>query len=272
MPEGPLKKEKAYFAPIPNRALSDPKMSLERLRILGEVAAHDRFSSNGLGYTLSIREMARRLKRHAQHVAVDVKWLMDHCYLEARPHPERSHKQVRMLCVIYTDADREYPANRNATPARPEARNRNATPARYSAIPPARSEKPTVTVDHQNRNGPNPENSGNSTAYEALREQPKGYRINSAKAARFSEKRALHDDSKILSVGAQLAKFERAFRKDPAQLDVETWLVRLERFQDELEAATPEYQRAYRLAEDVRGWIDYCDWQRNELGGGSAAA
>lgn len=93
---------KHYFSPIPNRALFDEQMTGRKLKILGVIAAHDRMGGNGQHCTLSVRRIGDKLGIHFQHVAQDIRDLVECGYLLRLPHPK--HKQRQQLAVVYDDA------------------------------------------------------------------------------------------------------------------------------------------------------------------------
>lgn len=90
------------FAPVPVRAITDPRMTGRKLRILAMVAAHDRFSVNGVGCTLSRRALADKLGLDWSNAKRDVRALIRAGYLDETPHPTRPGRV--MLAVRYDDA------------------------------------------------------------------------------------------------------------------------------------------------------------------------
>lgn len=89
------------FAPMPNRALADERLHGIHLRVLGTVAAHDRFGSNGLGCTISTQAIATKIRGYRQNIAVALRQLAEWGYLERLQHPR--HAQMIMWRVVYDD-------------------------------------------------------------------------------------------------------------------------------------------------------------------------
>lgn len=100
-----MNKLKAYFAPVPNRAVTDDRLRLIHYRVLALVAAHDRFGANGMGCTLSTRGIGERLKQKQGNVSNACRDLVSWGYLLPAPNPK--HSQMRMLRVVYEDADKD---------------------------------------------------------------------------------------------------------------------------------------------------------------------
>ncbi len=93
---------KPCFAAIPVRALSDPRMSLLKLRLLGAVAAHDRMGK-GQGCWASSTRLAQMIGSHPVVVRRYITLLVTAGYLEreqADTNPNR-----RKLRVVYSEAD-----------------------------------------------------------------------------------------------------------------------------------------------------------------------
>lgn len=97
-----MTKDKSYFAPVPNRALVDAGLTRLDLRVLGLIAAHDRFSANGLGCTLSTRRIADRLESKQPKVSASIQRLIEKGYVVAVANPK--YAQKRMLAIVYDPA------------------------------------------------------------------------------------------------------------------------------------------------------------------------
>jgi len=100
-----LNKNKAYFAPVPNRAVTDDRLRLIHYRVLALIAAHDRFGVNGMGCTLSTRGIGERLRQKQGNVSIACRDLVNWGYLMPVRNPK--HSQMRMLSVIYEDGDKD---------------------------------------------------------------------------------------------------------------------------------------------------------------------
>lgn len=100
-----MNKNKAYFAPVPNRAVTDDRLRLIHHRVLALIAAHDRFGVNGMGCTLSTRGIGERLKQKQGNVSIACRDLVNWGYLMPARHPK--HSQMRMLSVVYEDEDKD---------------------------------------------------------------------------------------------------------------------------------------------------------------------
>ena len=108
-----MNKNKAYFAPVPNRAVTDDRLRLIHYRVLALIAAHDRFGINGMGCTLSTRGIGERLKQKQGNVSIACRDLVNWGYLMPVRNPK--HSQMRMLSVIYEDEDKDAFKARPAT-------------------------------------------------------------------------------------------------------------------------------------------------------------
>ena len=91
------------FAPLPLRALRDPRLGRLHLCTLGIVAAFDRLGKNGSGCWASqntIAEIAAVDKTRLSHSLSD---LRDYGYISSEINPHR--RWFRVHRVIYTDED-----------------------------------------------------------------------------------------------------------------------------------------------------------------------
>lgn len=99
--------EGAIFAPIPARALVDPRLKGRHLhlQILGLIAAHDRFGANGVGCYAGHNRLAALAGCDYTRLSATVRDLGEWGYLEASPHP--LNKRLRVYRVIYDEEDSE---------------------------------------------------------------------------------------------------------------------------------------------------------------------
>ncbi|MEM7223454.1 MAG: MarR family transcriptional regulator [Pseudomonadota bacterium] len=84
---------------LPERAFSDDRLTAIDYRVLGVIAAHDRFGRNGMGCTLNARKLAEKAKVNPAHLARHTKRLEEFGYITI----ERSNADKRRLIysVIY---------------------------------------------------------------------------------------------------------------------------------------------------------------------------
>jgi DNA-binding MarR family transcriptional regulator len=108
-------KKQQLFAPFPLRALSDPRLGAQHLRVLGIVAAFDRLGKNGNGCWAAqntIAEIARIDKTRVSHSLSD---LRDFGYISSEMNPNR--RWFRVHRVIYTAEDsRFWEADKSVAP------------------------------------------------------------------------------------------------------------------------------------------------------------
>jgi hypothetical protein len=99
--------EGAVFAPIPARALIDPRLKGRHLhlQILGLIAVHDRFGANGVGCYAGHNRLAGLAGCDYTRLSATVRDLGEWGYLVASPHP--LNKRLRVYRVIYDDGDGE---------------------------------------------------------------------------------------------------------------------------------------------------------------------
>lgn len=93
---------KHYFAPIPNRALIDDRVTGRKLKILGIISAHDRMGRNGQHCTLSVRRIGEKLGVDFSNARKDIRDLIEWGYIGRLAHP--THKQRWQLAIAYDDA------------------------------------------------------------------------------------------------------------------------------------------------------------------------
>lgn len=86
------------FAPIPNRAAADSRLTGLHFRVLTAIAMHARFGGNGLGCTLSSRRLAAKVGAPYNKVAVARRQLVEWGLLEERPHPSRKQMFMHFVC------------------------------------------------------------------------------------------------------------------------------------------------------------------------------
>ncbi len=86
------------FGPIPVRAFKDKELRGEDFRVLGIIAAHDRFGANGTGCYASQETLCHRIKIDTTAFSRSVRRLEERGYLTASAHP--LNKRQRAYSVV----------------------------------------------------------------------------------------------------------------------------------------------------------------------------
>ena len=89
--------------PIPTRAFADKELRGEDFRVLGIIAAHDRFGANGTGCYASQATLCCRIGIDTTAFSRSVHRLEERGYLTASAHP--LNKRLRAYSVVYTEDD-----------------------------------------------------------------------------------------------------------------------------------------------------------------------
>ena len=110
------------FAPLPTRALKDERLTRDHMRALGIVARHDGFGRNGTGCYAGDKTLAAEIGLSETAVKALIADLSALEYVHHRPHPTRTG--LRVLRVMYTDADRAVLRTRRPRPGVPDLRRR----------------------------------------------------------------------------------------------------------------------------------------------------
>jgi DNA-binding MarR family transcriptional regulator len=97
--------DKPIFAPLPARAMVDMRLTERHLRTLAVVAAHDRFSKNGVGCWASHERLAAMIGCDYSRLSTNLRELGEWGYIEKSPHP--LNKRLRVYRVIYSASDGE---------------------------------------------------------------------------------------------------------------------------------------------------------------------
>ena len=96
--------KKQIFAPIPCRALCDPRLSRSQLLMLGIIAAHDRFSANGRGCDVSRKKLSELAGINIATFSSAIRNLEAFGYIIVEPHQADGRRRVYR--VIYTNDDK----------------------------------------------------------------------------------------------------------------------------------------------------------------------
>jgi len=100
---GQAANKKQRYAPIPLRALCDPRLGWLHLRTLGIVAAFDRLGKNGQGCWTSQNKIAEILGVGKTRLSHSLSDLRDWGYITSAVNPQK--RWFRVHRVIYTEAD-----------------------------------------------------------------------------------------------------------------------------------------------------------------------
>lgn len=95
--------EKPGFAPLPARAIGDPRLSALHLRALGAIAMHDRLGRNRQGCWAGNKRLAEMIGCDYTRLSAALTNLATWGYIEREPHP--LNKRMRVFRVLYTDDD-----------------------------------------------------------------------------------------------------------------------------------------------------------------------
>lgn len=221
---------KNYFAPLPNRVMTDDRMTGRHYRVLCKIAAHHRFGNNGQGCTLSQSRMAAALGMKQPHISAVMKDLEAWGYIARIPHPSRKQRIMSVIC--YDPA-----ADKAALATPPEARS----------LPPAdpAAEAPTHTAGGI---GTPPEPIPSAVYKRDSSEDDKIDADQSAPIGDFG----LRDGNSDKPLCARISMFERALRAGRYRFNLEA-LQEYHNLLDEIfmeyDNGTPEFGMAYRVLE-----------------------
>lgn len=106
VPAANPQKRPERFAPVPFRALGDKRLSRADLAVLGVIAAHDRFQTNGRGCDAGRPRIAHLANCDMATMSHAVTRLEAFGYIGSRTHPADGRK--RLYWVIYTEDDAKF--------------------------------------------------------------------------------------------------------------------------------------------------------------------
>ena len=267
------KGDKSRFAPLPARALGDPGLKLLDLKVLGVIAAHDRFSGAngaGAGCYMSNRNMAAILGCNYSSLARSITKLglapddakaKDRTdfgpYIVTERRSEPGKGRLKMHRVIY-GADDEAVLQRRWTSKTvcPDANNSaqlicsQANGSTETVCPDANDDGKVVCLaERKNRRNPR-DSDEQDIPLNGERYSIETGEINSAEAARLASRDAWQDQDSHLTIEARLAMFERTFRDGPPLTDLSAnarWLSDIADHCDTVQST----QWAWRLWDDV---------------------
>lgn len=224
---------KPYFAPIPNRALIDDRMKGRHYRVLGIIAAHDRFMYRGLGCTLSGSRIAAKVGMTQPNVSRACRDLEAWGYLARHAHPKI--KQRSMWTVLYD------PQSDKAV---------LGTPPEAASLPPANPEPDDKPMPHRAMAD------GQTYAPQDIHNRLNlSSKINSGgESASPNGDDGLRDGESDKPLCARLAMFERALKAGRYRFKLDAlqeFYILLDDITAEYENGTPEHGMAYRLMDDV---------------------
>ncbi len=93
------------FGPIPFRAFGDDRLHKSHYRLLGVIAAHDRFNSNGQGCRAGNARLAKLSNANYTALSRAIRQLADWGYIQGSVNP--LNRRSRTYVVIYSDEDLE---------------------------------------------------------------------------------------------------------------------------------------------------------------------
>lgn len=210
---------KILFAPLPPRAIGDPRLTGLHLRTLAAIALHDRMSCGrkyGQGCWAGNKTLAKECGCHYSNLFTAITELAKFGYIERRHHP--LNKRQRVYRVIYNDTDREVIKPRHRLPM-----------DKLSFAPPDQPICPEIENAQVNPGL-------NGDEYIPLKREniPLKEEANSAEAVRFSDDEidTVETDhsangtvvsSDGANLGAQLSVLETALRNGKKIPDLEAW-------------------------------------------------
>lgn len=244
------KTEKPTYAPVPARAMSDPRLSALDFRVLAAIAAHDRFGANGVGCYASHPRLAGLVGCHLKSLSRSLRQLAEYGYISGRSHP--LNNRLRVYSVVYIAEDRQILSDKNRaigneTVTDETAKGNDLVPA-FDPI----GNRDFGEVEQ------NQEDAGVNIFCEAENTSGETVRRYSAEAA--SPYPRVQDSLRALTPGdahaetnpgGALAILERAL-KNGRSVDLNAWQDWLEVLTDEIgDIHDPVYGRACRLVEEL---------------------
>jgi DNA-binding MarR family transcriptional regulator len=118
-----MSKRKEAFAPIPARALNDPRLTLRHWRLLAAIAIHDRFGRNGHGCWAGSKRLAQEAGLSESHLSDAISDLNQFGYVASERHP--MNRSTKIHRVIYTEADNAKIASTHNTSRAGDVSSRN---------------------------------------------------------------------------------------------------------------------------------------------------
>lgn len=100
------------FAPIPQRALVDVRVTITHMRVLGVIAAHDRLGRNGQGCWLARKELAALCLLDVTNLSHALSDLRRWGYITSETHPTDERKKIHRVLYTLADNDALVPASR----------------------------------------------------------------------------------------------------------------------------------------------------------------
>ncbi|MFK0688172.1 helix-turn-helix domain-containing protein [Mesorhizobium sp. IMUNJ 23033] len=242
---------KPIYAPTPARAIGDKNLTSEELRILMALAVHDRLNGNGMGCYASHARLAALVGCHEKSLSRSLSALAGRGYISASRHPLNA--RLRVYRVIYTEFDAAYLKSIGSKPAT------NAGP--FQQVGGVGIGNKLVAEMALIGNKPNPETKQNQydDSVNILGETI----IYPAEAGNISRESApfgaqgAQEGAPGKSVGAILAMIERAMKEPGRTSFPDWWQAWLEDIvAGSLEYGSPDYGRAFRLAEELGARLD----------------
>ncbi|WP_181166497.1 helix-turn-helix domain-containing protein [Mesorhizobium sp. B2-4-18] len=249
------------FSPDPARAMADQHLTAQDIRVLMAIAAHDRFSKNGIGCTASHTRLANLVGCHLKSLSRSIRTLAERGYIGGRANP--LNPQARCYFVIYNEWDeailKAVKGNQVVTPTGNEA---------VTSDDPTGNKLATPWVTNSFRMGNRVEKSAQSNqedaSYnilsEALRdpvETVEIYPVETASSTQAPPKRRGNERANSASVGAILAMLERSMKAGFDRPTAQRWFDYLDAIvvvQDDRD--DPNFGRAQRLYEELGAQLE----------------
>jgi DNA-binding MarR family transcriptional regulator len=245
-----VKTDKPIYAPLPARAVGDDKLSAEDFRVLGVIAAHDRLGANGVGCYASVSRLAQLTNAHVKSVSRTISSLAQRGYIEINPNPMDKRRHVYR--IRYTEMDAALMAA-----ARKEIGNKPATEMgeignNLAGFLGKIGNKPTGKIEQS-------QGVAECNIFSETVNTSREAKNTSGEAAPDGAKKGALEQGAGKSVGALLGMIERSMKAGKMNAGQgEAWLAWLDNQISDggLEYSSPEYQRAFRLHEELQVVLD----------------
>ncbi|WP_189510184.1 MULTISPECIES: helix-turn-helix domain-containing protein [unclassified Mesorhizobium] len=252
----PMAKNGPVFCPDPPRAMADQRLSSLDIRVLMAISVHDRFSKNGVGCTASHTRLANLVGCHLKSLSRSIKTLAECGYVGGRANP--LNPKSRCYFVIYNEMDeailKSVKGNEPVTHIGNEAAT-DATPTGNQLATPLVTNSFRIGNQLEKNAQSIQGDAGYNIFSETVRDHVETEEIDPVETAPVGAKGAFERENGR-SVGAILAMIERGIKEPGRTTFPDWWQTYLDDCisdRGSLEYGSPEYGRAFRLAETLAG-------------------